>query len=363
MFAHLHLHTEYSLLDGACRIKELVAAVKELGQSAVAITDHGVMYGAVDFYKEAKKQGIRPVIGCEVYVAPRRMTDKTHGIDSDYSHLVLLCENMTGYRNLIKLVSLSWTEGFYGKPRIDRQLLSRHTEGLIALSACLAGDIPKSLLGGDYASAYKRATEYREMFGEGNFFLELQNHGIEEQKTVSRGLIRLHKETGIPLVVTNDCHYIKKSDSRTHEILLCIQTKSTVGDPGAFKFPTDEFYLKSEVEMRALFPEYPEAADNTAKIAERCNVEFEFGHTKLPHFEVPGGVDHAVYLKNKCFEGLRAKYDHPDDEPPEEDGLQRGAGASAQSRNGRGSHHARDERGMGQLQLMIPVVIILNINA
>ena len=314
MFAHLHLHSEYSLLDGACRIKELVSAVKEMGQEAVAVTDHGTMYGAVDFYKEAKKQGIKPIIGCEVYVAPRSMNDKIHGIDSDYSHLVLLCENMTGYRNLIKLVSLSWTEGFYGKPRIDRRVLSEHTEGLIALSACLAGDIPKLLLSGDYASAYNRALEYREMFGEGNFYLELQDHGIEEQKTVSAGLIRLHKETGIPLVVTNDCHYIKKSDSRTHEILLCIQTKSTVNDPGAFRFPTDEFYLKSEDEMRALFPDYPEAADNTLKIAERCNVEFEFGHTKLPHFEVPGGTDHAVYLRNLCYDGLRAKYSNPDDE-------------------------------------------------
>ena len=314
MFAHLHLHSEYSLLDGACRVKELVAAVKELGQEAVAITDHGAMYGAVDFYKEAKKQGIKPIIGCEMYVAPRSMTDKTHGVDSDYSHLVLLCENMTGYRNLIKLVSLSWTEGFYGKPRTDRRTLSKHTEGLIALSACLAGEIPKLLLNGDYASAYKRALEYREMFSEDSFFLELQNHGIEEQKTVSEGLLRLHSETGIPLVVTNYCHYIRKSDARTHEILLCIQTKSTVNDPGAFKFPTNEFYLKSEAEMRSLFPDYPEAADNTVRIAERCNVELEFGHTKLPHFEVPGGMDHAVFLKNMCYDGLRAKYSHPDDE-------------------------------------------------
>ena len=314
MFAHLHLHSEYSLLDGACRIKDLVAAVRELGQDAVAVTDHGAMYGAVDFYKEAKKQGVKPIIGCEVYVAPRSMTDKTHGVDSEYSHLVLLCENNTGYHNLIRLVSLSWTEGFYNKPRIDRQILSRHTEGLIALSACLAGDIPRFLLNGDYASAYKRALEYREMFGEENFFLELQNHGIEEQKTVSAGLLRLHKETGIPLVLTNDCHYIRKSDARTHEILLCIQTKSTVNDPGAFRFPTNEFYLKSEAEMRALFPEVPEAADNTVKIAERCQVEFEFGHTKLPHFEVPGGMNHAVYLKNMCYDGLRARYENPDDE-------------------------------------------------
>ena len=314
MFAHLHLHTEYSLLDGACRIRELVAAVRELGQEAVAITDHGVMYGAIDFYKEAKKQGVKPIIGCEVYVAPRGMNDKTHGIDSEYSHLVLLCENMTGYRNLIRLVSLSWTEGFYGKPRIDRRVLREHTEGLIALSACLAGDIPRFLQEGDYNSAYKRALEYREMFGEDNFFLELQNHGIEAQEVVSAGLIRLHNETGIPLVVTNDGHYIRQSDARTHEILLCIQTKSTVDDPDRFRFPTNEFYLKSEREMRALFPEYPEAADNTVKIAERCHVEFEFGHTKLPHFDVPEGISHPDYLRKMCYDGLRAKYANPDDE-------------------------------------------------
>lgn len=317
MFTHLHLHTEYSLLDGACRIQELIAAVKELGQEAVAITDHGVMYGAVEFYKEAKQQGIKPIIGCEVYIAPRRMADKTHGIDSEYSHLVLLCENMTGYQNLIKLVSQSWTEGFYSKPRIDRALLSEHTEGLIALSACLAGEIPRFLQNNDYPAALNRALEYRQMFGEGNFFLELQNHGIDEQRIVNAGLIRIHNETGIPLVVTNDCHYIKQSDARTHEVLLCIQTKSTLDEPDAFRFPTQEFYLKSEDEMRSLFPEYPEAADNTVKIAERCNVEFEFGHTKLPHFDVPDGWEdkkHADYLRELCYKGLRVKYDNPDDE-------------------------------------------------
>lgn len=314
MFTHLHLHTEYSLLDGACRIQELITAVKELGQEAVAITDHGVMYGAVEFYKEAKQQGIKPIIGCEVYIAPRSMSDKTHGIDSEYSHLVLLCENMTGYQNLIQLVSQSWTEGFYSKPRIDRALLSEHTEGLIALSACLAGEIPRFLQNNDYQSALNRALEYREMFGEGNFFLELQNHGIDEQQIVNAGLIRIHNETEIPMVVTNDCHYIKKSDARTHEVLLCIQTKSTLDEPDAFRFPTQEFYLKSEDEMRRLFPEIPEAADNTVKIAARCNVEFEFGHTKLPHFDVPDGQEHAEYLRGLCYDGLRAKYDNPGDE-------------------------------------------------
>ncbi|MDD6394586.1 MAG: PHP domain-containing protein, partial [Firmicutes bacterium] len=265
MFTHLHLHSEYSLLDGACRIKELIAAVKEMGQEAVAITDHGVMYGAIEFYKEARKQGVKPIIGCEVYIAQRGMTDKTHGLDSENSHLVLLCENMTGYQNLIKLVSQAWTEGFYNKPRIDRELLSRHTEGLIALSACLAGEIPRYLQNNDYQSAYKRAIEYRDMFGKENFFLELQNHGIAEQEVVNAGLIRLHNDTGIPLVVTNDCHYIKKSDAKTQEVLLCVQTKSTVDEPDAFRFPTQEFYLKSEDQMRALFPEYPEAADNTVR--------------------------------------------------------------------------------------------------
>lgn len=314
MFAHLHLHTEYSLLDGACRIKELIAAVKELGQEAVAITDHGVMYGAVEFYKEAKEQGIKPIIGCEVYVAPRGMDDKVHGIDSEYSHLVLLCENMTGYKNLIKLVSRSWTDGFYIKPRIDREFLGAHSEGLIALSACLAGDIPRFLLNNDYQSALARALEYRDMFGEGNFYLELQNHGIDDQQIVNAGLVRLHNETDIPLVVTNDCHYIKRSDERIHEILLCIQTKSTLDEPNAFRFPTNEFYLKSEDEMRALFPDYPEAADNTVKIAERCNVEFEFGHTKLPHFDVPDGYGHAQYLRDMCYNGLRVKYENPNDE-------------------------------------------------
>lgn len=314
MFTHLHLHSEYSLLDGACRIKELIAAVKEMGQEAVAITDHGVMYGAVEFYKEARKQGIKPIIGCEVYIAQRGMTDKTHGLDSENSHLVLLCENMTGYQNLIKLVSRAWTEGFYNKPRIDRELLSQHTEGLIALSACLAGEIPRYLQNNDYQSAYKRAIEYRDMFGEQNFFLELQNHGIAEQEVVNAGLIRLHNDTGIPLVVTNDCHYIKKSDSKTQEVLLCIQTKSTVDEPDAFRFPTQEFYLKSEEQMRALFPEYPEAADNTVRIAERCNVEFEFGHTKLPHFDVPDGRDHVEYFRDMCYRGLNKKYERPDDE-------------------------------------------------
>ncbi len=317
MFAHLHLHTEYSLLDGACRIKELISAVKELGQEAVAITDHGVMYGAVEFYKEAVKQGIKPIIGCEVYVAPRSRFDKTHGVDSAYSHLVLLCENSTGYQNLIRLVSQSWTEGFYNKPRIDRELLAQHTEGLIALSACLAGEIPRCLQNGDYPSALKCANIYREMFREDNFFLELQNHGIDEQRVVNAGLMRLHKETGIPLAATNDCHYIRKSDAKTHEILLCIQTKTTVDDPEAFRFPTQEFYLKSEEEMRALFPEAPEACDNTVKIAERCNVNFEFGHTKLPHFALPDGQaekNHADYLRELCYEGLRTKYAHPEDQ-------------------------------------------------
>lgn len=313
MFTHLHMHSEYSLLDGACRIKELVAAVKALGQDSAAITDHGVMYGAVEFYKEAKKQGIKPIIGCEVYISPRGMTEKTHGLDSDYSHLVLLCENMTGYQNLIKMVSKAWTDGFYNKPRIDRELLRNHSQGLIALSACLAGEIPKFIQANDYKAALARALEYRDIFGENNFYLELQNHGLNEQSVVNAGLIRLHNETGIPLAATNDCHYISRADARTHEVLLCIQTKTTVNDQDAFRFKSNEFYIKSEQEMRELFSDFPEACDNTAKIAERCCVDFEFGQTKLPHFDVPDGRDHAEYFRAMCYQGLSKRYECPND--------------------------------------------------
>ncbi len=312
-FVHLHVHSEYSLLDGACRIKRLVSAVKEMGQTAVALTDHGVMYGAVDFYKEARKQGIKPIIGCEVYVAKRSRFDKVHTLDGENYHLVLLCKNNTGYQNLIKLVADGWTEGFYNKPRVDMELLSQHTEGLIALSACLAGQLPKLLMEDRYEDAKKLALEYQQMFGEGNYYIELQDHGIPEQLAVNDGLIRISNETGIPLVVTNDSHYIKKEDARMHAILLCIQTKDVITNPDAFSFPTEEFYLKTEQEMAALVPGHPEAVTNTAEIAERCNVELEFGNIKVPNFDIPGEDDHYAYFCRRCHEGLVRRYgENPD---------------------------------------------------
>lgn len=307
-FVHLHVHTEYSLLDGACKINNLVKAAHELLQPAVAITDHGCMYGVIDFYKAAKKEGIKPIIGCEVYVAPRKHTDKTAELDRENRHMVLLCENNTGYQNLIKMVSLSWIDGFYNKPRVDEELLEKYHEGIIALSACLAGEIPKALMRGNYALAKEKALKYKEIFGQGNFFLELQDHGISEQKRINPDIIKLSHECDIPLVVTNDCHYIKREDKEIHKILLCIQTNHTVDEENSLEFPTDEFYLKSEEEMRTLFPEIPEAYDNTVKIAERCNVEFEFGKTKLPHFDVPNGQDHIEYFRDECYKGLYRRY-------------------------------------------------------
>ena len=308
MFVHLHLHTEYSLLDGACRIRQLMDTAAARGDTAVAITDHGVMYGAVDFYKAAKKKGIKPIIGCEVYVAQRTRFDKIHELDSESRHLVLLCENDTGYQNLIAMVSQAWTEGFYSKPRVDFELLEQYHEGLIALSACLAGEIPRALTAGDYSAAKQLALRYEAVFGKEHFYLELQDHGIREQKRINPSIIQLSSETGIPLVVTNDCHYINREDSKMHHILLCIQTNHTIEDKDAMDFGSDQFYYKTEEEMRALFPQYPEAADNTVKIAERCNVEFEFGKTKLPHFDTPNGQENAAYFREKCYEGLYCNY-------------------------------------------------------
>ena len=313
-FVHLHVHSEYSLLDGACRIKNLAKAAKSRGQNALAITDHGVMYGAVDFYRACKKEGVKPVIGCEVYVAPRSRFDKTFELDRNYYHMVLLCENNTGYQNLIKLVSAGFTDGFYNKPRIDDELLEKHHEGLICLSACLAGEIPQNLLNGDYLSAKKKALYYKNLFGAENFFIELQNHGLENQLRINPDLIRLSREIDSPLVVTNDAHYINKEDSKLHSILLCIQTNKTINDPDRMTFGTDEFYLKTEDEMRALFPDLPEAFDNTQKIADRCNVEFEFGVRKLPHYPLAEGVDHYEYFKNECYSGLRKRYTETTDE-------------------------------------------------
>ena len=314
-FTHLHLHTEYSLLDGACRINQLIDRVKELGQTSVAITDHGSMYGVIDFYKAAKEKGIKPIIGCECYVAKRSRFDKVHGIDNERHHLVLLCENNTGYQNLIQMVSRGWTEGFYTKPRIDKELLEKHHEGLIALSACLAGEIPSLLMKGDYEGAKSTALWYKEVFGEGKYFIEIQNHGLREQLEIMPDLVRLSKETDIPLVATNDAHYLTKEDSSVQQVLICIQTNHVLGEETGLEFSTDEFYVKSETEMRSAFADFPEAVDITEKIAEMCNVEFEFGNTKLPHFEVPNQMNHFEYFRNQCFFGLNK---HLGDNPPKE---------------------------------------------
>ncbi len=309
-FVHLHVHSEYSLLDGACRIQSLIDRAKELGQTAVAITDHGVMYGAVDFYKAAKKAGIKPIIGCEVYVAARKRTDKQHGVDNEHAHLVLLCENEIGYQNLIKLVSTAFTDGFYGKPRIDHELLEQHHDGLIALSACLAGEIPRALERGDYNAAKQTAAMYAAMFGKDHFYIELQDHGIAEQKRINPLLLRLANELSLPLVCTNDAHYPSREDAELQRVLLCIQTATTLDAPSSMAFPNDEFYLKSEEEMRALFPQIPSAFDNTVHIAERCQFDFTFGETKLPAFDAPGG-DSVAYFRALCEEGLRRKYGTP----------------------------------------------------
>ena len=307
-FAHLHVHTEYSLLDGACRISGMMDRVKELGQTAVAITDHGVMYGCIDFYKAAKAAGIKPIIGCEVYLARRRMEDRVHGIDNDPYHLVLLCENRRGYENLCRIVSEAFTAGFYGKPRVDLELLEKHHEGLIALSACLAGAIPQYLMDEDYASAKSHALKMAEIFGEGNFYLELQDHGIEEQRPVNQGIMRLARETGLPLVVTNDAHYLRKEDARMQDVLLCIQTGKTVDDTNRMKFQTEEFYLKSEEELRRLFPNCDEAFENTVKIADRCNLEFVFNEYHLPSFPVPEGYTNEEYFRKLCMDGFAERY-------------------------------------------------------
>ncbi len=313
-FTHLHLHTEYSLLDGACRINSLIDRVKELGQTSVAVTDHGVMYGVVDFYKAAKEKGIKPIIGCECYVAPRTRHDKVHGLDSQRYHLVLLCKNNVGYQNLIAMVSKSWTEGFYTKPRIDRELIEKHSEGLIALSGCLAGEIPQALMRGDYDGAKAVALYYQSIFGVGNYYIEIQNHGLREQMEIIPDLIRLSEDTGIPLVATNDAHYLKKEDASIQQVLICIQTNHVLGEATGLEFSTEEFYVKSEDEMLELFSQIPEAVKNTEEIALQCNVDFEFGNTKLPHFEVPNNMDHFEYFKNQCFFGLCHKFG---DNPPQ----------------------------------------------
>ena len=315
MFTHLHLHTEFSLLDGACRIEQLVLRAKELGMQSLAITDHGNMYGAVDFYKACKKHGIKPIIGCEVYVAPRTRFDKEKALDKEYNHLILLCKNEIGYKNLIKLVSLSYTEGYYYKPRIDRDILEKYHEGLICLSACLAGEIPQNLLARDYEGAKAAALWHRDVFGSGNYYLEIQDHGIDEQKTVKDGILRLCAETGIPVVATNDVHYIEKEDSKVQQVLICIATNHILGEDTGLEFHSDEFYLKSEQEMRELFADVPQAVDNTAVIARQCNFDFEFGNTKLPYFEINSPMSHFEYFRQQCFDGLYKRYG---DNPPNE---------------------------------------------
>ena len=308
-FVHLHVHSEYSLLDGACRLTDLVERVKALGQTAVAVTDHGVMYGTIDFYRAAKAAGIKPIIGCEVYVAPRSRFDRVHELDDHPYHLVLLCRNEQGYRNLSAMVSRGFTEGFYGKPRVDWALLERYHEGLIALSACLAGQLPRLLMAGDYNGAKEHALKMRDLFGPDSYYLELQDHGIPQQKEVLRGLIKLHQETGIPLAATNDAHYLTRQDAQLQDVLMCIQMGRTVEDPSRMRFETPEFYLKSEQEMAALFPNWPEALENTAKIAAACNVDFEFGVYHLPEFKLPEGwKDGDAYFEHLCRQGFARRY-------------------------------------------------------
>jgi len=305
-FTHLHVHTEFSLLDGACRLGGLLDRAKALGMDSLAITDHGNMYGAIDFYRAARERGIKPILGCECYLAARTLHDKDKNYDAKRYHLVLLCENETGWKNLMSIVSESWVDGFYTKPRIDRALLEQYHEGLICLSACLAGEIPQALLDGDYKEALRLAQWYEGVFGKGNFFIEIQNHGLDDQLRVLPQLIRLAKETGIGLVATNDVHYVEKDDFKVQQVLICIQTNHVLGESTGLEFDTQEFYLKSEAEMLELFGSTPEAITNTAEIAARCNVEIEFGNTKLPHFEVD--EDHFVYFKRLCEEGLTRHY-------------------------------------------------------
>ena len=307
-FVHLHVHTEYSLLDGACRINGMMDRVKELGQTAVAITDHGVMYGCIDFYKAAKAAGVKPIIGCEVYVTRRTIADRIHGVDNDPYHLVLLCKDRKGYENLCLLVSEAFMYGFYGKPRVDLAMLRKYHEGLIASSACLAGSIPQRLMEEDYEAAKENALELAEIFGEDNFYLELQDHGIPEQRVVNQGITRIARETGLPLIVTNDAHYLRREDATMQDVLLCIQTGKTVDDPNRMKFQGEEFYLKSEEELRALFPGQEEAFENTCRIAERCNLEFVFNEYHLPSFPVPQGYTNEEYFRKLCMDGFKERY-------------------------------------------------------
>ena len=305
-FTHLHLHTEYSLLDGASRIGDVVARAAELGMHSIAITDHGVMYGVVDFYRKAVELGIKPIIGCEVYVAPGKLSDKTKEM-KEYAHLVLLAKNNQGYQNLMRLSSIGFTQGFYHKPRIDYDVLEAHKDGLICLSACLAGDIPRLIMSEDINGAKALAARLHHMFGD-DFYLELQDHFLREQKRVNAALVEISKELSIPLVATNDVHYTTREDAQAQDVLLCIQTRTFVDDEDRLKFETDEFYLKSADEMAALFPHVPDAIENTNVIAQKCNVTMDFSARHLPVFEVPKGFGHGEYLKKVCLDGLAERY-------------------------------------------------------
>ena len=307
-FVHLHIHSEFSLLDGANRIKDLPIRAKELGMDAIALTDHGVMYGAIDFYKACKKEGIKPIIGCEVYVAMRSRYDKEPGIDNKYYHLILLAKNQQGYKNLSKLVSLGFLEGYYYKPRIDKEILEKYHEGLVCLSACLAGEINQKLLYGKEEDAEETALWHKNLFGE-DYYIEIQNNGIQEQVLANQKLVKLARKLDIPLVATNDAHYLKKEDAYNHEVLLCIQTGKRMSDEDRMRFETDELYVKSPEEMSEYFSSFPDAIENTVKIAEKCNVEFEFGHTILPNYDVePEYPTHYDYLKKLCDDGLKERY-------------------------------------------------------
>ena len=307
-FTHLHVHTEYSLLDGSAKIKELVERAKELGMNSIAITDHGAMYGAIEFYKAAKEADIKPIIGCEVYVANGSRLVKDNKNAYQYTHLVLLAENNEGYQNLIKLVSYGFIDGFYYKPRIDKELLRKYHKGIIASSACIAGAVARDILTVSYEKAKQTALEYQEIFGEGNYFLELQDHGLKEQKTVNEALRKIHTETGIPMICSNDSHYIYKEDNVPHDILLCIQTGKTIYDENRMRYEGGQYYVKSIDEMYDLFPEDEQALQNTQHIADRCNVEFVFHDLKLPRFDVPEGKTAKQYLRELCYAGFAEKY-------------------------------------------------------
>ena len=307
-FVHLHIHSEYSLLDGANRIKDIPVRAKELGMKAIAITDHGVMYGVIDFYKACKKEGIKPIIGCEVYVAPRSRFDKEPGVDKQYYHLILLAKNNQGYKNLSKLVSIGFTEGYYYKPRIDLEVLEKYHEGLIVLSGCLAGAVNRALLEGQTEKAEEIALWHKNVFGE-DYYIEIQNNGIREQVLANQKLIQLAKKLNIPLVATNDAHYLKREDAYNHEVLLCIQTGKRMSDPDRMRFDTDELYVKSPEEMSEYFSAFPDAIENTVKIADKCNVEFEFGHTILPNYDVPPEYPtHYDFFKKLCDDGIKKRY-------------------------------------------------------